>query len=161
MESLVSYLVVAMLAWVPAYAHAPFESSGQVLERYESIARDLATVALDESEPPLFTGVDSRTETALVMLSVASFESSFSKSVDDGIRRGDRGLSYCLMQIHVGNGVTREGWTGQQLIEDRKQCFRAALHILQHSFSACRALAVDDRFGHAADSIPTRLISVM
>jgi hypothetical protein len=145
MESLVSYLVAAMLAWVPAYAHAPLESSEQVLERYESIARDLANVALDESESPLFTGADARTETALLMLSVASFESSFSKRVDDGIRRGDRGYSYCLMQIHVGHGQTREGWTGQQLIDDRKLCFRAALHILQLSFSVCRALPVDDR----------------
>jgi hypothetical protein len=145
MESLVSYLVAAMLAWVPAYAHAPTESSEQVRERYGSIARDLAAVALDESEPPLFDGVDGRTETALLMLSVASFESSFSRRVDDGSRRGDRGYSYCLMQIHVGHGLTREGWNGQQLIDNRKLCFRAALHLLQNSFSACRNLPVDDR----------------
>src|SRR5215467_1634672 len=119
MESLVSYLVAAMLAWVPAYSHAPSEAPERVVERYESIVRDLASVVLDESESPLFNGSDGRTETALLMLSVASFESSFSKRVDDGVRRGDRGLSYCLMQIHVGNGQTREGWTGPQLIEDR------------------------------------------
>jgi hypothetical protein len=145
MDSLVSYLVAAMLAWVPAYSHAPSESPQHVVERYESIVRDLATVVLDDNESPLFTGADGRTETALLMLSVASFESSFSKRVDEGVRRGDRGLSYCLMQIHVGNGLTREGWTGQQLIEDRKLCFRAALHILQKSFSVCRGLDVDDR----------------
>jgi hypothetical protein len=141
----VSYLVAAMLAWVPVYAHAPIESSEHALERYQDIARDLASVVLDESESPLFNGSGGRSETALLMLSVASFESSFSKRVDDGNRRGDRGLSYCLMQIHVGNGVTREGWNGQQLIEDRKLCFRAGLHILQNSFSACRNLTVDDR----------------
>ena len=145
MESLVAYLVTAMLAWVPAYAHVPLESSEHVVERYQDIARDLASVALDESESPLFDGADGRAETALLMASVASFESSFSKRVDDGTRRGDHGFSYCLMQIHVGNGVTREGWSGQQLVEDRKLCFRAALHILQKSFSACRNLSVDDR----------------
>lgn len=145
MESLVSYLVAAMLAWVPAYVHGPTESPDQVRERYGSIARDLAAVALDENEPSLFNGADGRTETALLMLSVASFESSFSKRVDDGSRRGDRGHSYCLMQIHVGHGVTREGWNGQQLVEDRKLCFRAALHLLQTSFSVCRGLSIDDR----------------
>src|SRR5579864_9391680 len=145
MESLVSYLLVAMLAWVPWHQHAPFESHGQVVERYQSIARDVAAVALDDNETPLFEGPEGRTETALLMLAVASYESSFSKRVDDGIRRGDHGYSYCLMQIHVGLGATREGWSGRQLIDDRKLCFRAALHILQASFTACRNLPVDDR----------------
>jgi hypothetical protein len=145
MESLVSYLVAAMLAWVPLHAHAPIESRDHVMARYESIARDVATVALDESEASLFDGEDGRTETALLMLAVASYESSFSKRVDDGIRRGDHGYSYCLMQIRVGSGATREGWSGRQLIENRKLCFRAALHILQASFTACRNLPVDDR----------------
>jgi len=115
------------------------------MARYESIARDVATVALDEREESLFDGEDGRAETAVLMLSVASYESSFSKRVDDGIRRGDHGYSYCLMQIRVGLGATREGWSGRQLIEDRKLCFRAALHILQASFTACRNLPIDDR----------------
>ncbi len=145
MESLVSYLVAAMLAWVPPQSHAPLETSEHVRARYDSIARDAATVVLDENETPVFDGPDRRTETALLMLSVASYESSFSKRVDDGIRRGDHGRSYCLMQIRVGDGATREGWGGARLIEDRKLCFRAALHILQASFAACRKLPIDDR----------------
>lgn len=145
MESLASYLVVAMLTWVPVHAHAPLESSAHVMTRYESIASDVASVALDEDESPLFDGPDARTETAVLMLAVASYESSFSRKVDEGIRRGDHGYSYCLMQIHIGPGATREGWSGRQLIEDRKLCFRAALHILQASFAACRRLPVDDR----------------
>jgi hypothetical protein len=145
MESLVSYFVVAMLAWVPLHAHLPLESRDHALARYESIARDVASVVLDENEAPLFEGPDGRTETALLMLAVASFESSFSKRVDEGLRRGDHGQSYCLMQMHIGDGATREGWNGRQLIEDRKLCFRAALHILQASFSACRNLPVGDR----------------
>ena len=116
MESLVSYLVAAMLAWVPPHAHAPVESRDHVLERYESIARDVLSVALDENEAPVFDGPDSRAETALLMLAVASYESSFSKRVDEGVRRGDNGHSYCLMQIHVGQGATREGWRARQLI---------------------------------------------
>jgi hypothetical protein len=134
-----------MLSWVPLYAHAPKESAADVQERYESIARDVATVALDGGEQPLFGGDNGRVETALLMLSVASFESSFRKSVDDGIGRGDHGRSYCLMQIRVGSGTTAEGWTGPQLVEDRQRCFRAGLHILRGSFGICQKLAIEDR----------------
>ncbi|HZU82989.1 MAG TPA: hypothetical protein VE987_08740, partial [Polyangiaceae bacterium] len=137
--------MAAMLAWVPLHAHAPLESREHAMQRYESIARDAVSVALDENEAPLYDGPDARTETALLMLAVASFESSFSKRVDDGIRRGDHGHSYCLMQIQVGFGTTREGWTGRQLIDNRRLCFRAALHILQASFAACRKLPMEDR----------------
>jgi hypothetical protein len=145
MESLVSYLMAAMLAWVPLHAHAPLESQQHVMQRYGSIARDAATVALDEREASLFDGESGRSETALLLLSVASYESAFNARVDDGTRRGDHGRSYCLMQIRVGEGATSEGWSGKQLIEDRKRCFRAALHILHASFTACRRLPIDDR----------------
>jgi hypothetical protein len=145
MESLVTYLVAAMVAWVPPHAQAPIESPEQVTARYENIARDLASVILDEAEAPLFAGHDARAQTALLMLSVAFYESSFRKSVDDGLGRGDGGSSYCLMQIRVGKGVTREGWTGPELIDDRKRCFRAALHMLHSSFAACHSFPLDDR----------------
>jgi hypothetical protein len=145
MESLVSYLVAAMLAWVPLHSHAPLESDEHVAARYAGIARDAASVALDDHEPPLFEGPMGRAETALLMLSVASYESSFSAKIDDGTRRGDHGRSYCLMQIRIGQGETHEGWSGPQLIADRTRCFRAALHILRTSFAVCRRLRVDDR----------------
>jgi hypothetical protein len=132
MESLVSYLVAAMIAWVPLHAHAPLESPEDTLARYESIARDLATVALDDDEEPLFAGDDGRVQTALLMASVASYESSYGKTV-------------CLMQIRVGGGVTREGWSGSDLVRDRTLCFRAGLHILHSSFGACHRLPVEDR----------------
>src|ERR1700761_7071563 len=73
MDSLVAYLVAAMVGWVPLYAQ-PNELPDEVMDRYESIARDAATVALDPDEAPLFEGPDGRTRTALLMLSVASFE---------------------------------------------------------------------------------------
>jgi hypothetical protein len=145
MESLVTYLVAAMVAWVPLYVHPQTESSADVRARYESIARDLSSVVLDDSEPPLFDGPNAKARTALLMLSVASFESALRKTVDDGVVRGDGGRSYCLMQIRVGTGVTREGWTGPQLIADRKRCFRAALHMLRSSFNMCHSYPVEDR----------------
>jgi hypothetical protein len=137
-------LVAAMVGWVPLYAQ-PNESHDEVMDRYESIARDAATVALDPDEAPLFDGPDGRTRTALLMLSVASFESGYRKRVDEGRGRGDNGRSFCLMQIRVGTGATKEGWTGPDLVEDRTRCFRAALHILRKSFGICHSLPVEDR----------------
>jgi hypothetical protein len=144
MDSLVTYLVAAMTAWIPVKVQAT-EAPEDATARYESIARDAAAVAFDPSEAPLFFGPDGRTQTALFMLSIASFESSYLRTVDQGAGRGDRGRSYCLMQIRVGEGTTREGWTGRQLVTDRKLCFRAALHILHGSFNVCRNLPEDDR----------------
>ena len=145
MDSLVAYLVAAMIGWVPLHVHAPSESADVARERYESIAHDAVSVAFDDSEQPLFSGPEGRTQTALLMLSVASYESGYRVKVDDGRGLGDHGHSYCLMQVRVGKGVTREGWTGTDLVTDRRRCFRAALHILRMSFGACHTLPVDDR----------------
>jgi hypothetical protein len=145
MESIVSYLLAAMIAWVPLQAHAPVESTDDVRSRYESIARDAVSVAFDESEAPLLDGEDGRLRTALLMLSVASYESFYQKMVDEGLRRGDNGRSVCLMQIRVGEGKTREGWRRADLLRDRTLCFRAGLHILHASFDMCRRLPVADR----------------
>ncbi len=144
MDGLVSYLVSAMLSWVPLYAQTA-ESKEDALGRYESIAQDAAAVAYDDREAPLFSGPNGRAQTALLMLSIASYESSYQKAVDDGTGLGDHGHSFCLMQIRVGVGVTREGWTGQDLVSERARCFRAALHILHGSFNVCRKLPVEDR----------------
>ncbi len=143
MPDLVSYLVAAMTAWVPLHAHA--ETKDDTRARYEAIAQDAVMVAFDEAEAPLFPGPTGRTETALLMLSVASFESSFKRSVDEGTRLGDHGRSFCLMQIRVSDGATAEGWRGRDLVRDRTKCFRAGLHILRGSFNACRDLPVLDR----------------
>jgi hypothetical protein len=145
MDSLVAYLVAAMIGWVPLHAHAPSESPDEARARYESIARDAVAVAFDDAEAPLFSGPEGRTQTALLMLSVASYESNYGQRVDDGRGLGDHGHSYCLMQLRVGRGITREGWTGPELTTDRKLCFRAGLHILRASFGVCHALPVDDR----------------
>ncbi len=147
MQSLVTYLVGAMIAWVPLSSQPSSEARADAQARYESIAQDVASVVTDDAEAPLFDGPDGRAQTALLMLSVASFESSYRKTVDDGRRRGDGGHSYCLMQVRVGGATTREGFTGQELIDDRKRCFRAALHLLHLSFNACHSLPVEDRLG--------------
>jgi hypothetical protein len=98
---------------------------------------------------------------ATVLLSVSFHESGFRKDVDEGkgkFARGDHGRSWCLMQMNVGSGRTRDwnlaksrfalatdpeeevekGYTGQELVEDRKKCFQAGLRLIVGT--SCKSL---------------------
>ena len=85
---LTTYLLTAMLAWVPAKAHQARETADATQARYASIASDVAIVASDPAEPPLFQGSDGRVRTALLLLSVAYWESAFRPDVDGGLVGG-------------------------------------------------------------------------
>lgn len=149
MHTLITYLLSAMLAWAPAKTHDYYASREDTTARYESIARDVAEVALDPNEAPLFGGPEGRAQTALLVASIASYESGgFRRDVDLGSgkrSRGDGGRSWCIMQVNVGNGVTAEGWTGRDLVQDRHKCIRAGLALIRESFSLCHALTLRDR----------------
>jgi hypothetical protein len=136
--TLTTYLLQAMAAWVPA-ATQP-EGAEKALVRYEAIAKDIAALTLDEAQNPLFAGNDGREKTALLVASIASFESFYRADVDEGRARGDKGASYCLMQVRVGEGKTPEGWTGADLIASRSKCLMAGLNRIRESFSMCKAL---------------------
>ena len=62
--ALASYLVSAMTAWTPPQQHP--EGAEIARQRYESIARDIATVVNDEKETPIFAGDHGRAQTALL-----------------------------------------------------------------------------------------------
>ena len=136
-ELVTTWLVGAMISWVP-----PRHDADRV--RYESIARDLVTVVYDDAEQPIFAGDAGRAKTVLLMASIASFESGYRADVDDGRTTGDHGRSFCLMQVQVF-GRTSEGYTGHDLVADRKKCFRAALHRVRYSFEWCKSHALEDR----------------
>lgn len=154
MELFVTWLVAKMLVWVPGYNS---EATNDTKARYESFARDAVTVAFDPDEKPLFGGANARVKTAVTLLSIASFESGYRHSVDIGEERGDSGSSWCLMQVHLPGAVrvtlkgdvygyagykSSDGWSGKDLVEDRKRCFRAALHIARESYRVCGNLSV-------------------
>ena len=140
--ALATYLVSAMTAWTPPQQHP--EGAAAAAKRYEAIARDIATVVLDEKEAPVFAGENGRAQTALLLASIASFESAYRADVDSGRVRGDHGVSWCVMQVQVW-GKTAEGWTGKDLVEDRSKCMAVALHRVRQSFDACRSLPMADR----------------
>lgn len=145
---LLVWLVSAMLRWT-----LPETQHEAATARYTEIAQDAVDVAFDPEEPPLFKGPNGKIETVALMLSIASYESSFSEDVDRGVMRGDGGRSWCLMQINVGKDrvlMTGDvyargrdlGWSGPDLVEERQRCFRTGLHMMRESFRICRDLSL-------------------
>jgi hypothetical protein len=150
-------------------AHAPAdpkEPPPLSLERYEDIAWDIATVVFDPATPPSFDGQDGRAKTAALVLGIMLHESQFHRGIDTGARLGDADRSYCLMQVKVGRGRTatwnvvkdREAWpgdpeahlvrgyTGAEMVADRKKCIVAALRVARWSMRRkCPHLPVKER----------------
>jgi hypothetical protein len=155
-EQIIAWLLSAVLAWAPQMA------KNDSVERRAEIVRDAAAVADDPAEPPVYQGENARARTALLLLSVASFESGgFDPKVESGDRRGDSGASWCLTQIRIGdrefvflepggaewaNGASGSGgMTGPALAADRRSCFRAALHMIRDSMRMCGFLPEEHR----------------
>ena len=106
-EQLVSYILSAMMSWVPignqyershdgkwlhdSHGYFVREDADEALARYKVTAQAIVDVALDPSNPPLFLGMhrerDSligRVKTALQKAAIASFEGGFHKFVESG-----------------------------------------------------------------------------
>jgi hypothetical protein len=152
MDVLWPWILTAMVTWAPP-------KSDTDLERYKAIASDIERVAYDADEAPALLGSEGRARTALLLASTAYDESYFRADVDRGEARGDGGRSVCVMQVWV-EGRTQEGWTADDLIQDRTKCVRAALHILRGSLAWCRALHGGDRLGgytHGKCVAPNRI----
>lgn len=141
--------------------NGPHETEEERAARYAGIAADAYLVAFDPTTKPLFGGKRGRAQTAALLLAVAFHESGFAPDVDKGpcfrggatkgrgIRsRCDGGRATCMLQIWMGpNGKTPEGWTQQDLFDDRTKCFRAGLRGLRASHALCR------KKGNAKDTL--------
>lgn len=176
--SLHQWLVDWMISVSPpgiTYVKDASETPEEGRKRYEEIADDLISVVYDESEPPLFGGPRGRAMTAAVLAAVAFKESSFRKDVDlnlGPLARGDAGQSWCLAQINLGlpkdgrttlrvvfEGKTYRliqdkralvGWGGEDLVRDRKKCFRTSLRMARMSFGVCKKQDVLHRLANYA-----------
>lgn len=138
------------------------ETKEEAEKRYRGIARDIVEVVYNPTTKVPFKGPLGRTRTASLILSVMFHESGFMKHVDYGLgkyARGDQGDSWCMMQLNIGQGRTLkwnrvhdrlvqwkdrpqdifEGFTGEELIEDRKRCIQEGLKVLRVSMSTCRS----------------------
>ena len=129
------------------------ETTSEITARYQLIANDLSEVIEAESsktnpetshlDNPIFEGDYGKFQTAALMLSIAYYESNFHKLVDNGKWKGDNGKSWCLMQVNLNNGNVYIGspemkkWTGNDLVNDHKKCFKAGLAIIKQSINDC------------------------
>lgn len=165
MEQFIAWMIVFMVAHAPPgrdiYIPEAKESKEEALARYESIARDTATVVSEEE--PLFRGPMGRAKTAMVIMSIMKHEGAFRKDVDTGVgkmARGDHGRSVCLMQVNVGTGRTfawntkknkpaapadpaeevAPGLTAQEMLANRQNCIRAGYRVIKVSFGASGGL---------------------
>lgn len=174
METVIAWIVAIMVTVSPFNRTTFIPEAQETLEqkqaRYDAIAKDLIEVVFSETEKPMFGGKRGRINTMILMLAVSSMESGFRRDVDFGLGKagkGDQGKSWCLMQVNIGvaqaNGKTKTrivvdeegrhsfttdpnaGWGGEDLVTDRKACFRAGLAILRASFRSCSASPMKDR----------------
>lgn len=161
MNPIINWILAAMLAQSPPTRDAKHQQFGPWTEtaeerehRYRSIAEDVWAVAYDPDVKPIYGGPNGRAHTAALVLAVAYMESGFAPDVDKGPcyrgkpgspqwSRCDGGRSACMMQINIGNGKTTEGWTQQDLFDDRRKCFKAAIRKLRGSVGACKSLGPD------------------
>lgn len=129
------------------FTHAQ-ETREEALVRYGEIANDLLAAVYDPDVKPLFSGPLGRARTISLMLGVMFWETGFRRDVDFGLgkhARGDNGRSWCLMQINIGSGKTASGFTGEDLVKNRRACFQEGLRVIRGSFSACRRLPLEHR----------------
>lgn len=106
--------------------------------RYAAVAADIAEIAFEESEPPLFEGPAGREATALLLTAIAWHESGFRKDVETchgPIAKGDHGRSIGLFQII--RGPNREGHSAKDICADRKLQIRLGLRTLRRAKEHC------------------------
>lgn len=172
MESLISWIVAFMVSVAPpgrpTFVPEAQETKEEAEARYQSIATDIVEVVYDPKTKPLFKGPEGRARTVSVILALMLHESAFMKNVDEGkgkFARGDAGKSWCLLQLNVGNGRSWSwnakhdrlpragddpadivpGFTGPEMVADRKKCITAGLRGLRVSFSSCPRLPLDQK----------------
>lgn len=114
------------------------EPLSEAQKRYEEMAADIAEVAFEEDEAPLFDGPAGREATALLLTAIAWHESGFRKDVETchgPIAKGDQGRSIGLFQII--RGPNREGHSAKEICSDRKLQVRLGLHVLRRAKEFC------------------------
>ena len=141
-----------------AFAWSGLTDTPEERARVSALASTINDVANDPNEAPIFSGAMARERTALLLASIASYESNFRADVVDGRTRGDKGRSVCMMQVRFPDRHHRivltasgyrwsfdEGLSADDLAADPRACVRVAIRMARQSFAACRSLAAYTR----------------
>jgi hypothetical protein len=140
-NTLCMWLAAIVLATYPASKVYPNDEAKQQqhIIHVNEVVRDIYEVVYDPNHKSWFGGKWGRAQEAALTTIIASEESGgFNPDVESGKVRGDHGGSWCLMAMYIGKGKTIEGWTGPELIADRKKCIKAGVNALQRSMNSCR-----------------------
>jgi hypothetical protein len=143
------WLTGAALSWSLAAREHEAERA-----RVGALVDTIEAVAMDPNESPIFTGDDGRARTAILLASIASYESNFRADVADGRKRGDGGKSVCLLQIRFPTPkyrivLTTRGWdysfteghTADEVAASPELCARIALRMARQSVRGCGNLS--------------------
>lgn len=138
--TLFAIVLSAMTTWVSPLEHRYLERPETTQARYEAIALDIATVVTEARGER----VESVEVEALLLASVASFESAFRADVDE-CRRG-RGGAWSIFQI-AGGGERRKA----NVCSSRREAARVALGMVRESLRECSRFPFVDRLAFYAD----------
>jgi hypothetical protein len=144
MTSLAKYLLVFFQSTVPVADHSYYEKVEVTQARYESIADTVASVAM---EHPLFRDDTNGVKTALLLGSVATFESSLIAEIDTCVKGGDidkAGVphAWTLWQVHAPK---------ETACANRLAGARIAREMIRWSFKTCSSFDVSDRLSGYTD----------
>ena len=144
------------LAETTAISSVNLETREEMYERFTSIANDAVDTVQESGN--VFYGDYAVLRSAWAILGVAHHETRWAKEVDVWTHEGTGVIkdgAWCLMQIQLGkkktyldddnktyrmdsHNKTAEGWTGRDLVDDRKKCFKVGYRMIKQSFGACR-----------------------
>lgn len=144
MTLLAKYLLVFFQSAVPVTNHSFYEKVEVTQARYESIADTIAAVAI---EAPVFKDDVSGVKTALLLGSIATFESSLRADIDTCAKGGDidkAGVTHAwtLWQLHAPK---------EKACASRLAGARMARETIRISFKACAKEEMLDRLSGYTD----------
>ena len=142
MQTLAVYLYAAMVAWSPLSHHTFYEKEPVTALRYMSLAASVASEVTDPDEDPLFEDDPWRVKSALLILSVGSFESGgFNADVQYCKRGGDGATSWGLFQSKAGKAV---------VCSSVRAAVRMAMKQVRASLHDCREEKAQNRLAEYA-----------
>ncbi len=143
-ETMTAWILGAVQAW--GASPVPIDERPRVDEIRQRVADDIAAVAYDADEPPVFQGEHGRARTALLLVSLGGEETRFKEHILEGhckLGECDHGFATGMLQVHLGPYGLRllgpraaqcgaksvDCWTKDDLVNDWSMQVVTGLHV--------------------------------
>lgn len=140
--SLAAWLLTAMGSLYGQENHRGYEDRDITEARYEEFALDVATAVSQPYVRPLFEGRDGRAKTGLLLVSIASPESSYKESVIVCEEGGDGNHSWGPFQAQIQRARVCNSVVGAAGV---------AIEMLTESFRVCQGMPLEERLALYTD----------